>query len=46
MAPTSLMMIHNPMTMAFGDREDMKKAMDMLDEVKESINNCILNRPA
>ena len=39
MAPTSLMMIHNPMTMAFGDREDMKKAMDMLDEVKESIIN-------
>lgn len=39
MAPTSLMMIHNPMTMAFGDHEDMKKAMDMLDEVKESIIN-------
>ncbi len=39
MAPTSLMMIHNPMTMAFGNHEDMKKAMDMLDEVKESIIN-------
>ena len=39
MAPTALMMIHNPMTMAFGDHEDMKKAIEMLDEVKESIIN-------
>ena len=39
MAPTALMMIHNPMTMAFGDYEEMQKAMEMLDEVKESIIN-------
>ncbi len=39
MAPTALMMIHNPMTMAFGDYEDMQKAIEMLDEVKESIIN-------
>jgi len=39
MAPTALMMIHNPMTMAFGDHGDMQKAIDMLDEVKESIIN-------
>ena len=39
MAPTALMMIHNPMTMAFGDHEDMQKAIEMLDEVKESIIN-------
>ena len=39
MAPTSLMMIHNPMTMAFGNHEDMEKAIEMLDEVKESIIN-------
>ena len=39
MAPTALMMIHNPMTMAFGDQEDMQKAIEMLDEVKESIIN-------
>lgn len=39
MAPTALMMIHNPMTMAFGNHEDMQKAIDMLDEVKESIIN-------
>ena len=39
MAPTSLMMIHNPMTTAFGDREEMEKAIAMLEEVKESIIN-------
>jgi len=39
MAPTALMMIHNPMTMAFGDHGDMQRAMEMLDEVKESIIN-------
>ena len=39
MAPTALMMIHNPMTCAFGDHTDMQKAIDMLAEVKESIIN-------
>ena len=39
MAPTALMMIHNPATMAFGDHSEMKKAIKMLDEVKESIIN-------
>ena len=39
MAPTALMMIHNPMTAAFGDHEDMQKAIEMLSEVKESIIN-------
>ncbi len=39
MAPTALMMIHNPMTIAFGDHEDMQKAIEMLGEVKESIIN-------
>lgn len=38
-APTALMMIHNPATAAFGDYEDMQKAIDMLSEVKESIIN-------
>ena len=36
MAPTALMMIHNPATGAFGDHTDMQKAIEMLDEVKES----------
>ena len=39
MAPTALMMIHNPATIAFGDHADMAKAIDMLSEVKESIIN-------
>ena len=39
MAPTSLLMIHNPLTVAIGDSEEMLKAIAMLDEVKESIIN-------
>lgn len=39
MAPTALMMIHNPATIAMGDHADMQKAIEMLDEVKESIIN-------
>ena len=39
MAPTALMMIHNPLTVAIGDSEEMQKAIAMLDEVKESIIN-------
>ena len=39
MSPSSLMMIHNPLTIAMGDSEEMRKAMNLLDEVKESIIN-------
>lgn len=39
MAPTALMMIHNPITVAYGNTADMQKAIEMLDEVKESIIN-------
>ena len=39
MAPTALMMVHNPLTVAMGDTEEMRKAIAMLDEVKESIIN-------
>ena len=39
MAPTALMMVHNPLTVAIGDTEEMQKAIAMLDEVKESIIN-------
>lgn len=38
-SPTALMMIHNPSTTAFGDHRDMAKAIELLDEVKESIIN-------
>ena len=37
MAPTALMMCHNPATMAFGDHNEMQKAIDTLEAVKESI---------
>ena len=39
MTPTALMMVHNPLTVAIGDSEEMQKAIAMLSEVKESIIN-------
>lgn len=39
MSPVSMLMIHNPMTIAAGDTTEMKKAISMLTEVKESIIN-------
>lgn len=39
MSPVAMMMIHNPATIAIGDSSEMKKAIDMLNEVKESIMN-------
>ena len=39
MSPVSMMMIHNPATIAFGDTSEMQKAINMLAEVKESIMN-------
>ena len=39
MSPVSMLMIHNPMTVAMGNAGDMQKAIEMLDEVKESIVN-------
>lgn len=38
-SPVSMLVIHNPATMAFGDHAEMQKAIDMLGEVKESIIN-------
>lgn len=39
MSPVSMMMIHNPMTVAIGDHLEMDKAKDMLSSFKESIIN-------
>ena len=39
MSPVSMLMIHNPMTIAMGDKAEMEKAIEMLSEVKESIMN-------
>lgn len=39
MSPVSMLMIHNPMVLAFGDHTEMEKAIDMLNSVKDSIIN-------
>ncbi len=39
MSPVSMLMIHNPMTVAFGDSGEMQKAIEMLGSVKDSIIN-------
>lgn len=38
-SPTGMLMIHNPSTVAMGDHADLEKAIDMLNEVKNSIIN-------
>ena len=38
-SPTGMLMCHNPMTCAMGNKADMEKAIILLDEVKESIIN-------
>lgn len=39
MSPISMLMIHNPMTISYGNTDEMKKAIAMLDSVKDSIIN-------
>ena len=39
MSPVSMLMIHNPMTVAFGDSGEMQRAIEMLGSVKDSIIN-------
>ena len=39
MSPTSLLMIHNPASMIFGEVADLEQGIEMLSEVKESIIN-------
>jgi len=39
MSPVSMLMVHNPSTVAIGDSEEMLRAKALLDEVKESIIN-------
>lgn len=36
-SPVSMLMIHNPMTIAYGNSAEMQKAIDMLGSVKDSI---------
>lgn len=39
MSPTALMMIHNPALGTYGDHNEMQKAIEVLEQVKESIIN-------
>lgn len=39
MSPVSTMMLHNLMTIAYGNSDEMQKAIEMLDSVKDSIIN-------
>ncbi len=39
MSPTAMMYVHNPMTLAFGNKSDLQKSIAFLDEVKEAIIN-------
>ncbi len=39
MSPPAMMMIHNPLTLAIGDSQEMRKTIEVLDEFKESILN-------
>lgn len=39
MSPVSMLMIHNPMTVAYGNTAEMQKAIEMLGSVKDSIIN-------
>lgn len=43
-SPVSMIMIHNPATVVWGDSEEMRRAKEMLDEVKESIINAYENK--
>jgi ATP-dependent Clp protease protease subunit len=38
-SPTGYLIVHNPATIAMGNRADMEKAIDLLDEIKEGIIN-------
>lgn len=44
MSPVSMIMIHNPATLAYGQADDMQKAIDMLNAVKESIINAYMQK--
>ena len=43
-SPVSMLMIHNPATIAMGDVGDMQKAIEMLDSVKNSIINAYVTK--
>ncbi|MGO5312806.1 head maturation protease, ClpP-related [Bilifractor sp. LCP21S3_A7] len=43
-SPVSMLMIHNPSTMAMGDKDDLAQVISMLDSVKDSILNAYVKK--
>ena len=43
-SPTGYLMIHNPATLAIGNKADMEKAIALLDEIKEGIINAYMEK--
>ena len=43
-SPTGMLMIHDPMTLAYGNKTDMEQTITMLEEVKESILNAYVQK--
>lgn len=44
MSPVGMLMIHDPSTVAMGNTKDMEKAIEVLNEVKESIINAYASK--
>ena len=44
MSPVAMLMIHDPNTVAMGNTKDMEKAIEVLNEVKESIINAYASK--
>lgn len=44
MSPMAVMMIHNPLTMAYGNMHDLRKTADILDTVKDAIVNAYVDK--
>lgn len=44
MSPVAVLMIHNPLTHAYGNMHDLRKTADVLDTIKESIVNAYVNK--
>ena len=43
-SPTGYLMIHNPMTLASGNKSEIEKAIALLDEIKEGIINAYVRK--
>ena len=43
-SPTGMLMIHDPITLAYGNKTDMEQTITMLEEVKESILNAYVQK--